>query len=233
MKLSIILPFYYKGNEFDIALGYNKQYLTDDMELVIPIDEPDSKDEVKQILDKHNVTEYQIRSNPQKHIWRNPSKAINVGLRMARGEYVIVMSPESICVTNVYDTLYRNAFMYDKEKAYFSTGRVVFYKEGITETDNLLDLFNSSVHFWYGSICASKEAFFSVRGYNEAITGWGYDDMEIRSKLQREGYKMRLIEDAMVIHNEIAKTRPKDYQKQHQKSRLVKRKNDENWGMDF
>lgn len=230
MKLSIILPFYYKGHEFDIALGYNRQYLTDDMELVIPIDEPDSEAEVKRILDKHDVTEYQIRSNPQKHKWRNPAKAINVGIRMARGEYIIVMSPESVCVTNVYETLYNSA---DVDEKLHTTGCVVFHKGGFNTYDKLEDVFGAYTHFWYGSICASKEAFFAVRGYNEGIDGWGYDDIDIRVKLQREGYKLKLAHEAKVIHNEIEKTRPKDFKEQNKKNRLSTHQNDENWGMNF
>lgn len=234
MKLSVILPFYYKTYEFDIALGYNKQYLTADMELVIPIDEPDSEAEVKRILDKHSIKNYQIKVNPNKHEWRSPSKAINVGIRLAKGEYVLVMSPESICVTDVYGELL-NALLSNENKKAVAIGNVVFY-EGTLQTYDLETIFAQNRSYTYGSLCSSKQNFVDIGGYNEAFEKWGYDDEEIRIRFQNNGYTLYLIDNAKVIHNEPFHTRPKTadddlkYNIKHSKNWTI---NNKEWGIDF
>lgn len=209
MKLSVILPFYYKTEEFDIALGYNNRYLTNDIELVIPIDEPDSKRSVEAILERYNVKNYQIKANPNKHEWRNPTKAINVGLRMAKGDYILVMSPESICITDVYSILTESCIQSNSE---VYCGILYKYENyDYKDVDTIIKETSKLEYVWYGSICSNRDSFYKVGGYNEMLTKWGGDDDDIRNRFEHHGYPVIFNTDAKVLHYEKKQTRPVEW----------------------
>lgn len=227
MKLSIILPFYYKCDEFRIALQYNKKFLKPVYELVIPIDEPNSEEEVLSIIKREdlncNVT---IRSNKIPHGWRNPAKAINVGLKNAKGEFSLIMSPESIAVTDVYSILITEASINNQ----ISLGKVVFTN---TLNTDIAQEFNNSYKKdqFYGSICGRTDYFYQVKGYNEQYEIWGGDDNDIRNRLAIAGYKLTTVNDAKVLHFEKERTGPK--RNKHGQNLLIPFNNTDDWGTDF
>lgn len=55
---------------------------------------------------------------------------------------------------------------------------------------------------WNGCGCAFvlKEQFLNVRGYNEAMKGWGMEDMNFYRRMENEGYK-RFEFDPLLISN--------------------------------
>lgn len=224
--LSIILPFYHKVEEFRIALEYNKKYFTSNMEIVIPIDEPDSLQSVVSIMgDSDLPCSYKIKGNPNPHPWRNPAKAINVGLRMASGTHAIIMSPESILVSNVYSIL--------MDKCNDNTaalGRVVFHKGEIGHSPE--HSFSSSYikDLYYGSICAPIDLFFKVNGYNESYNEWGRDDDDIRGRMKDVGINIVKVSEGKVLHYEPKATRPVRIPYVNDKVPFI---NGTNWGYDF
>ena len=225
MKLSIILPFYHKVEEFKIALEFNKKYLTEDMELVIPVDEPDSGEAVVDILNAADLPcTWVVRCNMVPHGWRNPSKAINVGIRAASGEYILVMSPESILANDVYSILMNAA-----NKNTLAIGRVVFHKGNvIVPAQSFVDSYRKDL--FYGSICGLRSVFEEVKGYNENYTDWGRDDDDIRIRFREKGYEVRRIADAKVLHYEKTETRPA---KKKDPNLHVPFTNADDWGQDF
>ena len=236
MKLSIVLPFYYKLDEFKIALPYNQRFLTKDMELIISIDEPDSETELVDYLNGQNLEcSFKVKSNPNRHEYRNHVFASNVGIRMAKGEYILIMSPESICVNNVYDILVEEC---EKTKAMVGLdmlhgGRVAFCKKE-NFNDDLDDVFES--HFRYtayrGSMCLSRDMFYRVNGFDEQIIHWGGEDDDLRNRLGLIGSGFKRVWEARVIHYEDKNTRKviPNLLKVWNPDRLI---NENGWGMDF
>jgi len=42
----------------------------------------------------------------------------------------------------------------------------------------------------FGRICMRNEDFMSVRGYNESLKGWGFEDNDIQNRLMEKGVKL-------------------------------------------
>jgi hypothetical protein len=238
MNLSIILPFYHKLEEFKYTLPYNKQFFVDGMELIIPVDEPDSEDNLRKFLDGQNIKiPYIIRSNKVIHEWRNPSKAINVGIRLSSREKVIVMSPETICVNNLYEILYNEC-----NEDNFSIGNLHFVK--ITDiptfsTSELELLFDTRESLridesagYYGSICVHKKNLERIQGYNENFYKWGFDDDDVRKRLMRINLNKTIVRHAKALHIEIKSTRPETQYPLVLNSKIPFTSQPQ-WGMDF
>lgn len=212
MNLSIVLPFYYKLEEFKQTLPHNKQFFVDGMELIIPIDEPHSENDLRNFLDNQNLSiPYVLKSNKELHDWRNPAKVINVGIKLSTRERIVVMSPETLCVSNLYKELYDRCTLQN-----FTIGRVgwvslksiqrssVDYEQG--SLDNLFDKINP-IHY-YGSICVFKQSLELVQGYNEAFIKWGADDDELRERLTQNHIGPLRVDSAKSLHIQIKNTKP-------------------------
>jgi hypothetical protein len=208
MNLSIVLPFYHKLEEFKQTLPHNKEFFVEGMELIIPIDEPDSEPALKEFLDSQNLQiPYVLKSNMETHDWRNPAKAINVGIKLSTRERIVVMSPETLCVSNLYKELYDRCTLHN-----FTLGRVGWVslksieRHGIDSLNSLFDRINSSDY--YGSICVFKQSLELVQGYNEAFIKWGGDDDELRQRLTQNHIEPLRVDSAKALHIQIKHTKP-------------------------
>jgi hypothetical protein len=237
IKLSIILPFYYKMDEFKVAFPHNKKFLTKDMELIISVDEPDSGNELENYLSHQSLPcPYIIKSNPNKHQWRNHAKATNVGIRNSSGEYILIMSPESICVSNIYEILVQRCKKTKETSGIDSLhiGRIAFCKHN-NITDNLEYTFAS--HFrdvvYRGSACLHRDVLFKIRGFDENFEYWGGEDDDMRYRLNMMGYGNPIkVWDAKAIHYENKNTRVinKDFVFKPPTTADI---NKDGWGNDF
>ena len=209
------------------------------MELVIPIDEPDSEMELREYLEEQNLScSYIIKSNKITHNWRNHAPVTNVGIRMSNGEYVLVMSPETICVNDMYSILL-NACIESEIKNGFPNahiGRVAFCKKS-DMVGGLNNIFSNKFRdvVYRGSMCIKKTAIEAVHGYSEKFTEWGREDDDLRARLYLMGYgKTIKVWNAKAIHYEDNITRPSNLNPivnfSIPDNPIV---NDENWGHDF
>jgi len=55
--------------------------------------------------------------------------------------------------------------------------------------DNIFYTNNYSLNDTYGRVCVSNQDFFTVRGYNEALKGYGYEDNDFQNRLISQGLK--------------------------------------------
>jgi GT2 family glycosyltransferase len=235
-RLSVVLPFYYKLNEFKYSFPHNKRFLTEDMELVFSVDEPDSGAELRKYLEENSPCSYVIKENPNRHSWRNHTKATNVGIKNSSGEYIIVMSPESICVSDIYSILV-DRYIETKEKTGIESihiGRVAFCKDK-DMNGSLEDIFKN--HFrttvYRGSMCLHRNVLFNIKGFDENFEHWGGEDDDMRYRLKLLGYGNPVkIWDAKLIHYEKEKTRiiNRDFVFKPPTTTDV---NLQNWGVDF
>ena len=231
-EVSVVMPFYKKLNEFKIVLPKNQPFFQrNGIEVIIVMDEDSEEKSLIKYIRQYPFINWKVIVNHDKHEWRNPSKAINVGIRNASKDFILVCSPESEFIT---DAIYIMRKKLEYYPAHFAIGTVSFTAiECYTELSN-------STFIEYGSIMAKKEAFCAVTGYDESLTKWGGDDDNIRIRLEMQGIKKILLPEVKLLHKE----KSKDLKSRNNKNipintfkrikyPLVIKANSKDWGKEF
>lgn len=192
--VSVILPFYKKIDEFKKVLPLNAAFFQrNGIEVVISMDDDSQEDELILLIRQYPFINWKVIINRQKHEWRNPCKAINVGIKNSNKKYILVCSPESEFFT---DAIFLMRRMLEYYENHFAIGTVAFaYGYEVREED-------LSFHMPYGSIMAKKEDFIAIKGYDEALNKWGGDDDNLRARLEFNGVKKLLLPEVKLIHRE-------------------------------
>jgi glycosyltransferase involved in cell wall biosynthesis len=191
-NLSVIIPFFKKINEFKEVLPHNQKYFErNGIEVIICLDEPTEEKQLLELIEHYPFINWKVIINDVPHSWRNPSKAINVGIRHSTKEYIMVMSPESQLQTDAIDCFVK--YLRKKERS-FVLGFIQF------------EHYDNKLHP-YGSIAVRKSHLVAINGYNEAYSDWGSDDDDIRVRLTRSGLREKRMKKARLFHREFLERR--------------------------
>lgn len=235
--VSIVMPFYKKLNDFKRVLPKNQHFFQrNGIELIILLDEPSEEKELLEFITQYPFINFKVLINRKDHEWRNPSKVINVGIKAAMFNYILVLSPE---VELLNDVIYKLRYILTYYPKTFATGVVAFidHKDDIDKVNNLN---------WmpYGSIMAPKSDLMNIFGYDENFVKWGGDDDQIRKRLELYGLKKMEVADAKIVHREDgsdghnsrnikAETLPAKYLKNILYPKKTIFNEEGNWGKDF
>jgi len=228
------MPFYKKLKEFKEIFPKNYPFFRKNgVEVIISMDDFTEEEALLDFISNYHEINWKVIVNRKDHEWRNPAKAINVGIRFATKKYVFVCSPESELVTDVIYIMRRTLYYYPN---HFTVGYIDF-----KSYDNN-KVYASSVP--YGSIMVERNYLVDINGYDESILNWGGDDDNIRSRLELLGLKKMLLPDARMVHWESSEELGKRSGKRNLESRpcFVEKNiffpdhyivNSGNWGRDF
>ena len=241
-NLSVILPYYRRYEAFSEALAINHANFVSsdecDTEIVLVLDEPSEETAVLELVRRYSQLSWRVLINRLDHAWRNPAVPINVGLRHATGEFVLIMSPESLHVSRVPRNLFYAASANDR----FCVGRIHFCdrmtlaEKGLTRTYE-----EGTPKRYYGSLCAPRSALEEIRGYDESNRTWGGDDDNCRTRLMMLGLRMEYVPRAKALHplapgeatgasKQLIKSAAERHRYLQPESSVV---NNENWGREF
>lgn len=236
--LSVVMPYYKKISDFRITLEKNASYLQrNGIEVILCLDSPDDEEALIRLIKNYPLINWKVFINRVPHAWRNPSRAINVGIRNASNKYILVMGPDSQMYT---DIIAEFSYMAHHYPGSFFTGEVCFLHHG--------QAFAADAPAFpllpYGSLFVARESLQEVRGYNENYNEWGGDDDNIRARLSLSGLNHLHVPEAILLHRESGMI--SGHQSRGLKSRSipVERKkdiyypdssvaNNHNWGTDF
>jgi glycosyltransferase involved in cell wall biosynthesis len=195
--VSIIMCWYKKMKDFRRVFPKNERYFRrNGIEIVVVLDEDSEEAELKEYIDNYPLINWKIVVNRRPHAWRNPCKALNVGIRSASNTYVLMLDPETELFT---DMVYQFRYMLEHYPKSFAVGNVIFAgHETVVDGDNLWSLEQMP----YGSIMVEKTALETIGGYAEIYESWGCDDDNIRTRLQLAGWKKLIVRQAIAIHRE-------------------------------
>ncbi len=234
--VSIVMSFYKKLNDFKKVLPKNAPYFQrNGIEIIIVLDEPSEERELLEFISQYPFINFKIIINREPHDWRNRCKVLNVGIKAASFNYILVLDPEVELVTDVIYQLRYTMSFYPKT---FATGVVAFIDYEDDEN-------NISERNWipYSSIMVSKNHLTEIKGYDESFKVWGGEDDQIRKRLELFGIKKMEVLDAKTLHREeksdghkARSSRKKEMSIKHLKHILYPKKaifNTENWGDDF
>jgi hypothetical protein len=205
LRLSVILPWFRKLEEFRQVLPFNAAaWRRSDLEVILVLDEPSEEGPLLELLRTEPEIGWKVIVNDQPHPWRPPCKAINVGLRHARGRFVLVASPESAYVGDV------PAAVLDTLEAFPDAvvmGRVGFARLGeVAGLQDLAALFRQratalvETQSYYGSMAMAREAITAIGGYDETFTTWGGDDDNVRVRLEMAGRPLIGCPELKLLH---------------------------------
>lgn len=184
-KVTFVLPFYKKLDLFRSALLVNRQFFTNPrIEVVVAMDDPEGEQEVVELCKPLNAI---VVVNDVKHDWRPPCKAINVGIRHATGEYVVIASPECMLDFTVPLLLNRIEDVEVRCDNFFIVGHVRNHDDQ-----------NGTPG--YGFILAKRLHFELIHGFDERRKTYGGDDDDIRHRFKYAGFEMIYDRGLMVVH---------------------------------
>jgi len=233
--VSVVMPFYKKLEEFRKVLPVNAPFFQrNGIEIILVLDEDSQQEEVFALMQEYPLINWRAVVNHLMHEWRNPTKAINVGIRHATKKYVMVCSPESEFYTDAIYLL-RNAL--NEYTNHFAIGTVTFT---LYEEDNPNYRYN---YVPYGSIMAERVHFIAAGGYDESLTRWGGDDDNIRARLEILGIKKLLLPEVKLFHREKDRDGREKRKEKHTQIPVKEeiriyyptcsKMDDDNWGNDF
>ncbi len=240
--LSIVLPWFRKLSEFRQVLPLNAPYFArPGIEVILVLDEPSEEDGLLALIDQHRQIRWQVLVNDQPHSWRPPCCAINVGLRHARGQRVLVASPESAFVSDVPFIALRAAIDHPQAAILGQVAHARF--DEIDSRDSLVPVYSGKLtdpmHYrtFYGSLCAPLEALQRIGGYDESIDSWGGDDDNLRVRLEMAGHANVLCPAMQLLHlADAARDGGEWYDEDNDFRRCSPtraRANGKQWGRDF
>jgi len=179
ITISFVLPWFHKLELFKQALAFNQRIFSQPgCEVVISMDEPsEEKELVKYVFAGLPAIKWRVVVNDKPHPWRPPCKAINVGIRQSYGDWIAVLSPETVIELPEPDFLLK---LVGNENKCFYTGHLRFVKQL-----NMSEPFVPTDLFGYGFILCPKSWMQRVDGYAENRKHWGGDDDDIQDRLRK------------------------------------------------
>lgn len=202
--ISIVLPFYKKLKDFERVLPLNHRYFSRPwVEVLVALDENESEAGLIALMGQYPDIRWKILVNDHPHPWRPPCKAINVGIRHASHDRVLVCSPESLFVTDVPAQAIHTMITHPRGVA---VGRVAFgtYTQlealGATAVFDAVAPARPHPFTFYGSIACARREFEAIRGYDESFRDWGGDDDNVRVRLAMNGAQLLACPEMKLLH---------------------------------
>jgi hypothetical protein len=200
--LTVVVPFYKRYDEFIFSFEKNQCFYNSNYQIVLVLDEPTQKDLVLGFVKtKETLTNWKVLINENDHDWRNPAKALNVGIKNSDSEMILVLSPETIMINNVIEK-FMSTICLSKLKS-FAIGKT--YDSNMQEIGNYLheeNFFITNCHCrgFHGSIMFHKKYADSIGGFDEKLEYWGGDDYDFRKRMILYGIKKIEVNDSVCVH---------------------------------
>lgn len=188
-RISFILPAFLKFDLFRSAWPLNEVYRHPESEVVIILDEPSEERFFVDFAKLERHAKIRVLVNDDAHDWRPPAIPINVGVRHAEGQFIAILSPET-----VIDTPTPHYLSHRVRTGTMLLG-LLWHVSGWNREMNQFDLWHRIHHIeitnspgmGYGFLCVEKTAFEAIRGMLESQHHYGRDDDSIRIRLVRYG----------------------------------------------
>lgn len=229
MKVSIIIPSFKRAHLLQWnLLSLSKQTIPFDFETIVLNDGlPDETEQLCAAFKDHLNLKYIFtgkRNNPNKIIWRVPGFVLNIGVKQAKGDIIVICCAEMFHINNTIELLAKAVD--DKviaiPKAKDDNGaflRVLTNNKGrfnLAEYELQPPLENVKFPFL---IAMKWDEFVSIGGYDEDFTGTDYDDTDFVGRLVKNGcvYKETEAQTIHLWHPRLSMTAERVPRFQHNK----------------
>ena len=154
---------------------------------------PNHRKNIAKLAESERSTVIFVETNT---IW-NRSLALNIGIRRARGKYVLCTDADMVFLPNFIQSAL------DAQRKYAETGAMVlcqchdlpeYTKEFHLSIETLSNHLNKSTIRQYGGTgacqCAPLSFFNYARGYDEGYVFWGSEDKDMVARAEKYGLKL-------------------------------------------
>ena len=151
--------------------------------------------EIKTLVKSYAFCRY-IYTETRGRVWSR-AHALNTGLRLAEGDYVIFSDIDLIFPANFTELL--TQFLSDRT---FLTHRCYYLPECFNVNSNLNDKLEDVPVSYVGLLLVSKGYALKIHGFDEFYQIWGAEDDDFIARLERAGLQRRVIDvnDIPVYH---------------------------------
>ena len=199
MDLSIIIPSFKRADLLEYGLrSLAQQKIVSDYEIIVLNDgiQDNTQRVCESYKDRLNIRYiFTGQRNHPEPVWRIPGFAINIGAKLARGKFMVIMCPEMYllddCVQAVIDSLKTNSKSLVITEGKDDQDGV--FLNNIKQRTNLNELnriytttpdLNTEFPFFFG---VSTSDFIDIGGYDEDFLGNCWDDQDVIMRLKQNG----------------------------------------------
>ena len=133
------------------------------------------------------LLDYNSKDGLKEWIWKNMQQYIDNGMLI----YYQTDQPKYYHRSHSRNMVFRlaNARLVCNLDAdnFFGNGFAAFMIEEFDKNENLFYTSDLSFEDIFGRVCLTKNNFLKIRGYNESLDGYGYEDVDLFSRLTRLG----------------------------------------------
>lgn len=161
--------------------------------MVIIADESMKREEILDCIRVYPFINLKVVFNCENCPWRNIANMLNVGIREATKQYILILDPKLEFYTDVIYELREKLDFYPE---YYAIGQIILLdsQEEIEEKVLQKDRYELKL---YGGIMAKKEYFERIGSYSERYMEWGIEDEYLRSRLELAGIRRLFFPDVV------------------------------------
>lgn len=187
-SISIVITTYRRDKQLAITLGS----ISGNPEEVIVVDDA-SQESTEAICRAHGATYIQRLDRPDVE-FSNPAVPINIGLRAAKSDVVILQNAECRHDSNVVEQFRERV----KENTAVFAKVQSLNRDGSFETWYTAPAIAERPYFFCGAMF--RKHFLELGGMDENFAGPGYDDDDFAVRMQAAGIKREFAGDILVTH---------------------------------
>jgi glycosyltransferase involved in cell wall biosynthesis len=195
--ISIVMTSYNRANLLKKTLPTITAQHTEEQVEVVVVEDGDDGGLTRDVCRSYpDLVRYVQRKRRPELVYANPAPVINIGLRAARGDYIIVQNAE--CMHMDLDVIEQLISPLRKDPRVVTFANVAAldpngnFQQWYTHLS-----FSPRPFFFCGA--ATRECFYKLRGMEESFVGYGYDDDYFGWLLTMNGFKY-MFTDALVNH---------------------------------
>lgn len=167
---------------------------------------------------RHLFRYVRVRGDGQE--WRNPGVCHNWGVRACETDYYVILDPETMFVN---DCLAATKFHLDHNNKSFVNAGIHYevnwrYRDDFNIFDPYYIIRKAKTHYGFPpntegwEVCqltnchshayaaGRKEYYTAIGGKDERMTGWGWEDVDIRNRMYRNSYAHDTTDSIAIIH---------------------------------
>jgi len=216
-KASVIIPSFKRSELLRWGLySLAKQKSDYPFEVIVLNDgiEDDTEKVCDEYKDKLNIKYiFTGQRNKEKIFWRIPGFAINIGIKQAKGEVIIITCPEIFiidnCITQMIDPILKNPKLITitdgKFDGKYKVKNEAIFLKYIEKNKGIIDKYMPYNKIPQLQVCLpffmgiAKKELIEIGGYDEDFVGYCFDDNDIVDRLKYNGCSYHRLK-ARIVH---------------------------------